>query len=149
MSASSSNFLAKVKGSHHSQLAHLQDHLSTLLTQRSSRPSAAQVVKNLEDNVRQQGRYQDKLGRLAHNMKVMQANHGTFITDVEVEAKPASLPSRLPSLPKLTIIVEDQDYRSMLSDVLRTQRQVKSSNEDLEGIKRCVSRTRNNLERHF
>ena len=107
------------------------------------------VVKSLEDNVRQQGRYQEKLGRLAHNMKVMQANQGTFITDVQVETKPASLPSRLPSLPKLTIIVEDQDYRSMLSDVLRTQRQVKSSNEDLESIKMCVSRTRNNLERHF
>ena len=64
-------------------------------------------------------------------MKVMSVNEGTFITDVEVEAKPPRMPSRLPSLPRLTIIVEDQDYRSMLSDVIKTQRQVKSSNEDL------------------
>ena len=51
MSASSSSYLAKIKGSHHSQLAHMQNHLSTLLTHRSSKASSA-MVKNLEDNVR-------------------------------------------------------------------------------------------------
>ena len=75
-------------------------------------------MRELEDNVREQGKMAGGGDRIRVREAVEEGTGGTFITDVREEGKKRR---GLRQLPKLNIIVEaNQDYPSMLSDVLKT-----------------------------